>query len=241
MSPAVRYWLVMPAAGVGRRFGSALPKQYAKLHGRSVIEWALAPFLADVHCLGVVVVTAGEDRYWPAIAARLPGLTNVAGGASRSGSVRNGLRALAGRADSQDWVLVHDAARPCVSPQEIGQLLHAAAAHPVGGILAVPAADTLKRARSDGEIITTVDREGLWRALTPQMFRLGKLIEALEQAERTGRVPTDEAQALEWLGQHPLVVPGSAANIKITGADDLLVAGAVLAARQRPTTEASVP
>ncbi len=231
----------MPAAGVGRRFGTALPKQYAELHGRSVIEWALAPFLADAHCRGVVVVTAREDRYWPAIAARLPGLTNVVGGTERSGSVRNGLRALIGRADPDDWVLVHDAARPCVSIQDVAQLLRAATGHPVGAILAIPAADTLKRTRHDGEIITTVEREGLWRALTPQMFRLSKLTEALDQAERAGRVPTDEAQALEWVGQYPLVVQGSAANIKITGADDLLVAGALLAARQRPSTEAGVP
>jgi 2-C-methyl-D-erythritol 4-phosphate cytidylyltransferase len=230
---SLRYWLVMPAAGTGRRFGAETPKQYATLLGRPVIEWALAPFLSDALCAGVVVVTATLDPHWPAIAARFPAILNAPGGTERSGSVRNGLAALAGRAGPQDWVLVHDAARPCVARQDIDSLLREVEHHPVGGILAVPATDTLKRAQADGQITATVDREGLWRALTPQMFRLGLLSGALQKAANEQRLPTDEAQALEWTGQQPLVVRGSAANIKITSADDLLVAGALLQAQQR--------
>ena len=281
----MRYWLVMPAAGVGRRFGESIPKQYADLHGRTVIEWSLAPFLYDSRCLGVVVVLGHKDAYWPSVASRLPDVTDTTrasganlaaaladatrvaervaertgdaanegftdpglslptepavtlpkvtttpGGGERSHSVRNGLAALAGRAASDDWVLVHDAARPCVSRQDVDRLLERANTHAVGGILAAPAADTLKRAGENKEIIQTIDRTSLWRALTPQMFRYGRLCEALDRAHGEGRTPTDEAQALEWLGERPLVVEGSTTNLKITGADDLVIAKALLAA-----------
>ena len=241
----MRYWLVMPAAGVGRRFGASRPKQYAPLAGRTVIEWALSPFLADSRCAGVALALATEDPYWGEVAQRLAGLPQrtpemirATGGEERSHSVRQGLAALAGRASADDWVLVHDAARPCLAAGDLQQLLERAGAHPVGGILATPAADTLKRARTPAigeapEIDATVDRAGLWRALTPQMFRYAKLCEALDRALAAGRAPTDEAQALEWLGQQPLLVQGSAANIKITGTDDLVLAAALLQARAR--------
>jgi 2-C-methyl-D-erythritol 4-phosphate cytidylyltransferase len=237
----MRYWLVMPAAGVGRRFGTAMPKQYAPLQGRTVIEWALAPFLADPGCAGVSVSLASDDPYWGEIAARLakrPGRTPeiiIAGGRTeRSHSVRKGLEALANRATSEDWVLVHDAARPCLSSADLRHMLEHLSAHPVGGILATPAADTLKRASGSSapSIDQTVDRAGLWRALTPQMFRYKMLCDALDRAFASGRLPTDEAQALEWVGEHPALVQGSAANIKITSADDLVLAAALLNARQ---------
>ena len=227
----MRYWLVMPAAGVGRRFGHQTPKQYADLHGRTVMEWALGPFLADARCQGVVVVVADGDPHWPAIAARLPSVVTTAGGTERSHSVRNGLGVLAGQAAAEDWVLVHDAARPCVAGSDLERLLEAVRQHPVGGILAVPAADTLKRAGGGQEIVATVERAGLWRALTPQMFRYSQLCEALDQALAQGRLPTDEAQALEWAGRQPLLVAGSPANIKITSAEDLVIAAALLEAR----------
>jgi 2-C-methyl-D-erythritol 4-phosphate cytidylyltransferase len=280
----MRYWLVMPAAGVGRRFGDTVPKQYAELHGRTVIEWSLAPFLYDSRCLGVVVALGQDDRYWPTVEARLPevlgeshatdagialaladatraaertaakrggrdfegftdpGLTltpqtvklpkvvTTHGGKERSHSVRNGLAALSGRAKTDDWVLVHDAARPCVLRQDVDLLLDRVQAHAVGGLLAAPAADTLKRAGAGKEVLETVDRSSLWRALTPQMFRYKLLCEALDQAQIKGRAPTDEAQALEWMGQQPLLVEGSTTNIKITSADDLVIAIALLGA-----------
>ena len=257
----MRYWLVMPAAGVGRRFGNTRPKQYAPLQGRTVIEWALDPFLADPHCAGVSISLASDDPYWGEVADRLakrPGRTAAiivaGGGAERSQSVRKGLEALATRATDEDWVLVHDAARPCLSGRDLQQLLERLGAHRVGGILATPAADTLKRASVETrapangpspatanatppgpEIDTTVDRAGLWRALTPQMFRYKMLCDALDRALASGRLPTDEAQALEWTGEHPVLVQGSAANIKITSADDLVLAAALLNAREGTT------
>lgn len=273
----MRYWLVMPAAGVGRRFGNTKPKQYALLQGRTVIEWALAPFLTDPSCAGVSISLAADDPYWGEVAerlAKLPGRTPelifAGGGVERSHSVRKGLAALGSRALADDWVLVHDAARPCLSSDDLQHLLNRLGSHRVGGILATPAADTLKRASTelrasvdphssaepgpgteprpgadprpssgprgtsvaDPEIAQTVDRAGLWRALTPQMFRYELLCDALDRALATNRLPTDEAQALEWAGEHPVLVQGSAANIKITSADDLVLAAALLNARE---------
>lgn len=228
---AGRYWLVMPAAGVGRRFGADRPKQYAPLCGRTVMEWALAPFLADPRCAGAVVALAEEDCYWSSIA---PATVLVApGGQERSHSVRNGLAALAARADRDDWVLVHDAARPCLPREDLDRLLCELAAHPIGGLLATPAADTLKRADSGGEVRQTIDRTGLWRALTPQMFRYGRLCEALDRAHAAGRIPTDEAQAIEWLGDVPRLIEGIAANLKITSGADLAIAAALLKEARR--------
>ncbi|HVW68240.1 MAG TPA: 2-C-methyl-D-erythritol 4-phosphate cytidylyltransferase [Steroidobacteraceae bacterium] len=241
----MRYWLVMPAAGVGRRFGTSKPKQYAPLQGRTVIEWALAPFLADPACAGAVVAVAADDPCWDEVADRLtklpgrvPELIFAQGGAERSHSVRKGLEAVREKAAPDDWVLVHDAARPCLSVDDLQLLLKRLGSHRVGGILATPAADTLKRAGAalssgaDPEIDQTVDRAGLWRALTPQMFRYQMLCGALDRAFAAGRLPTDEAQALEWAGERPLLVQGSAANIKITSADDLVLAAALLNARK---------
>ena len=224
----MRYWLVMPAAGIGRRFGAERPKQYAPLCGRTVIQWALEPFLADARCAGAMVALAAHDPYWPEVAP--PGVMTVAGGAERSHSVRHALAALAPRAAADDWVLVHDAARPCLTGQDLEHLLGELADHPLGGLLAVPAADTLKRADAHRGVEPTVDRSGLWRALTPQMFRYGALCAALDAAHAAGRVPTDEAQALEWRHEHPRLVAGSAGNLKITTAADLTLAAALLEA-----------
>jgi 2-C-methyl-D-erythritol 4-phosphate cytidylyltransferase len=228
---ALRYWLVMPAAGSGRRFGDPVPKQYAPLHGRTVIEWALAPFLTDPRCAGASVAIAHADPHWSRLAPQLPGVEVVTGGSRRSDSVRNALSALAARARQDDWVLVHDAARPCLTLEDRDRLLAALAGHALGGLLATPAADTLKRAAADLSVETTVDRGGLWRALTPQMFRYGPLCAALDAAEVAARSPGDEAQAFEWLGERPALIEGSAANLKITSATDLALAEALLAAR----------
>lgn len=227
----MRYWLVMPAAGVGQRFGDATPKQYAPLAGRTVLEWALAPFLADRRCAGIVLALAAGDAHWPRLAARLPAVDTVSGGAQRAESVLNGLRGLQGRADPSDWVLVHDAVRPCLAAADLDRLIEELGGHPVGGLLAVPLADTLKRSGRDRVIERTEEREGLWRAHTPQMFRLGPLRAALERALGAGRSPTDEAQALEWTGAHARLVAGSPSNVKITTPEDLALAAAVLAAR----------
>jgi 2-C-methyl-D-erythritol 4-phosphate cytidylyltransferase len=216
----------MPAAGVGRRFGGERPKQYAALCGRTVIEWALDPFLTDPRCAGAVVALAEDDPYWAAIAP--PEVLVARGGGERSHSVRNGLTALSARAGRDDWVLVHDAARPCLPRQDLDRLLGDLATHAVGGLLASPAADTLKRADASRAVQETVDRSGLWRALTPQMFRYGRLCEALDGAHEANRIPTDEAQAIEWLGDRPKLIEGAAANLKITGPADLAIAAALL-------------
>ncbi|HTY94452.1 MAG TPA: 2-C-methyl-D-erythritol 4-phosphate cytidylyltransferase [Steroidobacteraceae bacterium] len=239
----MNYWLIMPAAGAGRRFGAALPKQYAQLLGGTVLEWALSGFIADPRCSGIVVAVAPEDPWWPQVAPRLPsGVVAVAGGAERSESVLNGLRALGGRAQERDWVLVHDAARPCLSAADLGRLLGELAEEDTGGLLASPGSDTLKYAPPGGPAVErTMDRTGLWRALTPQMFRYGALRKALEAAHDAGRTPTDESQALEWVGARPRLVEGSAANIKVTTAQDLVLAAAILTSMGRVAPLAGAP
>jgi 2-C-methyl-D-erythritol 4-phosphate cytidylyltransferase len=232
----MRYYLVIPAAGSGRRFTSAQPKQYASLGSSTVIEHALASFEADPDCAGIVIALAPGDTAWPAVAARRSRLIEVAeGGAQRAHSVRNALRALAARVRDDDWIMVHDAARPCFTAADLALLKRELAAHPVGGLLAIPLADTLKRALEPASQVThvdaTLDREALWRAATPQVFRFGVLLRALEAALAAGRMPTDEAQAIEWTGQRPRLVAGRADNIKVTTADDLVLAAAILGTR----------
>ncbi|HXC58767.1 MAG TPA: 2-C-methyl-D-erythritol 4-phosphate cytidylyltransferase [Steroidobacteraceae bacterium] len=220
----------MPAAGSGLRFAADLPKQYLPLAGRTIIECALQPFLADGRCVQLVVaLAAGDARFAQLPAAGNPRVSVVTGGAQRSDSVLAALLSIAAADD--EWVLVHDAARPCVTRAEIDALLAAAKMDPVGALLAQPLADTLKRGAADGRVRETPARDALWRAQTPQAFRLGPLRTALTAARAAGRVPTDEAQAMEWQGQLPLLVSGSALNLKITEVTDLALAAMVLAQR----------
>lgn len=236
---ATPYWLVMPAAGRGERVGAERPKQYLPLAGRTMIEWSLAPFVRDPDCRGIVVALAPGDPFWAASCADLGRpVIEAVGGATRAESVAAGLAALAAAgADDDDWVLVHDAARPCVSVEEIAALRAAVQTtdDALCAILALPLADTLKRGepRSDGRVhgVVTLPRESLWRALTPQMARLGALRAALAAAAADGRSPTDEAQALEWRGSMPLLVPGASTNLKVTTLSDARLAAAILAAR----------
>jgi 2-C-methyl-D-erythritol 4-phosphate cytidylyltransferase/2-C-methyl-D-erythritol 2,4-cyclodiphosphate synthase len=239
----MHYWLIMPAAGSGRRFGTRLPKQYASLLGRTVIEWSLQPFIEDTRCVGIVVALAAADPWWSQVAERLPArVATVNGGSQRCESVLNGLRALGARADEADWVLVHDAARPCLPPADLTKLLRDLRDEETGGLLAAPGADTLKYSPTLGKTAAerTVDRTGLWRALTPQMFRFGALRRALEAARDAGRFPTDESQALEWLGARPVLVEGSAENLKVTTAQDLVLAAAILTSTGRAVPQPSV-
>ncbi|MEO7773257.1 MAG: 2-C-methyl-D-erythritol 4-phosphate cytidylyltransferase [Steroidobacteraceae bacterium] len=232
----------MPAAGSGARFAAAVPKQYAQLEGRSVIEWSLQPFLDDPRCVLLVVAVAGSDEYWPPIASALQArggapLITVAGGEQRCHSVRNAVEVLNTHSlTDADWVLVHDAARPCLSRAELDHLLGALAAHPLGGLLAVPVADTIKLDDGQGGVAGTVDRKALWRALTPQMFRIGILREALDAAIARGSLPTDETQAVEeWAlvgGGRAQLVPGAPDNLKITSPGDLALAAAILQRRE---------
>ena len=217
---------VVPAAGSGSRMGSATPKQYLPLLGRPVLRHTLDRLLSVPSLAAVWVVLSPDDadwtRYdWPED-ARLRVLR--VGGASRAASVANALTAISGETSAETWVLVHDAARACVDPADVENLISTLANDPVGGILAAPLADTLKRADGETRVAQTIPREGLWLAQTPQMFRLGLLQRALAAAPNV----TDEAGAIEALGLAPRLVPGKSSNFKLTYPEDLALAARIL-------------
>ena len=224
-----RVWAIVPAAGRGVRFSPDLPKQYAPLLGVPMLEWTLRRLLAEERLESIVVVTAPGDERWPAMAQRLRSerLRHATGGADRQTSVLHGLQSLAAIAQPGDWVLVHDAARPCLTATELRDLLDALAPGVPGAVLGAPLVDTIKRERG-GLCAETVDRQGLWRALTPQVFAYATLVRGLEEAARAQVIVTDEAQALERLGVAPRLVPGSAFNIKVTEPNDLIAAARIL-------------
>lgn len=218
-------WAVIPAAGVGRRMGANLPKQYLHLGDRTVIEHALGRVGNHPSVSGVVVAISSGDPYWPNIDLPLRAELLVAdGGAERCHSVLNGLNLLESRAGEDDWVLVHDAARPCLTREDLDRLIAELSGDEVGGILATPVRDTMKRADSEGRIARTEERNDLWHALTPQMFRFGVLRRALETALADGFEVTDEASAIEHIGLRPLLVEGRSDNLKVTRPDDLALA-----------------
>jgi 2-C-methyl-D-erythritol 4-phosphate cytidylyltransferase len=218
--------MIVPAAGSGRRFGSAIPKQYLPLLGQTVMQCTLDRLGALNQISKIVVPVNASDQ----LAASLQyqyrhKLAFVAGGAERADSVLAGLEALKGQASDEDWVLVHDVARPCVRLSDIERLMAELATHAVGGILANPVRDTIKQsAVASPEIVATVLRSQLWQALTPQMFRFGLLYQALVQAGQQQALVTDEASALELLGYQPRLVAGAHDNLKITYPEDLALA-----------------
>ncbi len=219
------YWAVVPAAGSGTRMQSAVPKQYLTLAGKTVIEHALSRLLTHSRIDGVMVALAPDDERWCALefATNKPLLT-TSGAGERCSSVLNALDALLERADPEDWVLVHDAARPCVRHSDISMLISKLSDHPVGGLLGIPVRDTMKRSDPNDEVIQTVERKQLWHAHTPQMFRLGALCNALRDAIDNGVLVTDESSAMELQGLKPKMIQGATDNIKITRPEDLMVA-----------------
>ncbi len=224
-SKAAKVWAVVPAAGIGTRMQSEVPKQYLSINGRKVIEHTVLRLAAHPEIQGVMVALAAHDTEWPKLSLQAAkDIHTTTGGKERSDSVLSALYALRLLADENDWVLVHDAARPCIRRTDINRLLGELAKHDVGGLLAVPVRDTMKRSNELKAVTGTVERKNLWHALTPQMFRLGRLIEALELAESRQQVVTDEAQAIELSGQIPVLVEGHADNIKITRPQDLELA-----------------
>lgn len=234
---ASTFWAIVPAAGIGTRMGTSKPKQYLTLGDRSVLEHTLTRLAAHPLISGIVVATAAEDPYWPGL-RQLPEkpVIQVAGGAERCHSVLHCLRHLRGSQQAQTWVLVHDAARPCVRLEDIDKLINACSLHEAGGLLGVPVHDTMKRCDETGVVIDTVDRYQLWHAQTPQMFRLQLLLDALEQALAHNLLVTDEASAVEALGLSPLMVAASADNIKITRPEDLALAQFYLQQQQEKSS-----
>lgn len=238
MPEAPRFWAVVPAAGRGVRMGGEVPKQYLPLAGRTVIEHTLDRFLSHARIAGVMVALNAEDEYWPRYQPRNAPkpVRLVQGGAQRAHSVLNALNCLHDELQTDDWVLVHDAVRPCLHAEDLDKLIRTLEHDPVGGVLAAPLADTVKRVGDDGIVQSTPDRQKLWRAFTPQMFRYGLLLDALRAALDSGRAPTDEAAAVEaaQLGR-VRVVEGRSDNIKITRASDLALAEAILRSQMRST------
>ncbi len=223
MNKAVNFWAVVPAAGVGKRMNADRPKQYLELAGLTVIEQTLSRLLqADVFA-AIAVAISEEDPYWPGLAiCKHEKIITAPGGKERADSVLSGLQAIRDQAIDDDWVLVHDAARPCLTIEDIHKLINSLQNDEVGGILALSSHDTLKNVEGK-QILATLDRRHIWRALTPQMFRYGMLKSALEQTAGDPRV-TDEASALEIQGFTPKIVEGRPDNIKITRPEDLALA-----------------
>lgn len=229
---APRCYAVVPAAGVGRRMGADVPKQYLELRGKPVLLHTIERLCAHPAIERVVIATAADDPRFAALAPRLPaGCTAVTGGAERCHSVLAGLQRLRETAADDAWVLVHDAARPCLRAGDIDRMIDELGGGDGGGILAAPVRDTLKRCDDTGRVVDTLSRDNAWHALTPQMFRLGPLAAAIESALAAGVIVTDEAQAAERAGIPVRVVQGHADNIKITLPEDLALAGAILAAQ----------
>lgn len=214
--------------------GASVPKQYQRLGGQTMLEHAIDALLAAPDVERVLVVVAPDDIAHRELSTRPRVDYAGVGGATRAASVRNGLRVLraAQRLDDDDWVLVHDAARPCLARDELARLIDQLAGDQVGGLLALPVADTLKRAGA-GRVAETVDRDGLWRAITPQMFRAGLLARALDAAGATGAHITDESAAVEALRMRPRLVEGAATNIKVTVPSDWPLAESILRAQGR--------
>ncbi|WDJ95518.1 2-C-methyl-D-erythritol 4-phosphate cytidylyltransferase [Xanthomonas campestris] len=215
-------WAIVPAAGRGTRFGGAVPKQYLHAAGQPLMAYTLAALAAHTAVAGIVVAIAPDDADWPGwTAVHAKPLLTCVGGATRAASVLAGLLALPDGVRADDFVLVHDAARPNLALADLDRLLEIGRGDPVGAILAAPVRDTLKRAGDDGGIDGTEPRQRLWRALTPQLFRRHQLIRGLTEASAAGVDVTDEAMAIERLGLRPLLVEGAEDNFKVTTPADL--------------------
>ncbi len=235
-SPSEPLWCVVPAAGRSTRVGGEVPKQYLPIAGKPMLQHTLERLAAHPRIGGLMVVLAADDRRWPGWRALggKPVLTAI-GGAQRADSVLAGLFALRERVADAQFILVHDAARPCIAAADVSRLIELGV--PAGGaLLAAPLRDTLKRADAERRVTTTEPRETLWRALTPQLFRYGELRDALRAAAAAGIEVTDEAMAMERAGRRPLLVEGAESNIKLTTPADLALAEFLLrngAAAQR--------
>ncbi len=227
-SSSPTYWAIVPAAGIGSRMGANCPKQYLPLLNKTVLEHTLERLLSIARVKKVYIPLSEVDVFWAQLAcAQNADIVRVAGGKERADSVLTGLQALSSQAQDSDWVLVHDAARPCIRAQEIIKLIDTVGDHPVGGILGVPVSDTVKQV-ANAAIEKTIDRSSLWQAQTPQLFRVGLLRDCLQRALAEEKTITDEASALEAYGYQPLMVQGRSDNIKITRQEDLAIAAMLM-------------
>lgn len=225
-------WAIVPAAGIGRRMRAKVPKQYLNLNGRPIIETSLARISALSYVRQIVVMLNPEDTVWPTLGLEQnPKIVCQYGGENRYQTVLNGLRYLSSQAHDDDWVLVHDAARPCVRRSDIDMLIEQIADHPVGGLLGAPVDNTLKRIDGQQEVSGTVDRVDVWNAFTPQVFRFRLLLDALDTVDKGKKTVTDESTAVEALGYRPKIVPGNRDNIKITHPNDLNLAAQILSSQ----------
>ena len=234
MTATTRRYALIAAAGASVRFGGGLPKQYAPIGGVPLLAHTIAALNHSIVLEAIFVVLAPGDKHYAESIGSVAGVFPVyEGGVTRGESVRNGLAAVGKRAGAEDWVLVHDAVRPCIDVTTLNRLLHELEDEPVGGLLAVPLCDILKRAEVGAGLraASTETRDGLWCAQAPQMFRYAILNHALRRADVAQLL--DEAQAVEALGVKPRLVQGSPANIKVTYPEDIAVAEAILAARTR--------
>ncbi len=225
MSEINKYWGIVPAAGVGKRMQADRPKQYLPLNNITVIEQTLTRLLEVKSISAVVVAISKEDPYWPTLEiSSNPRIYTATGGKERADSVLSALNFIADKADDNDWVLVHDAARPCITQSDVEYLINELQDHPVGGILGLASHDTLKSVDNNLAISDTVDRSKIWRAFTPQMFRYAALKHALQEAADKGWIMTDDASAMELQGMQPKIIAGRADNLKITRPEDLALA-----------------
>jgi len=229
-----KLWAIMPAAGVGSRMGLEFPKQYLTVAGKPIIQHSMELLLGIRDLTKLVVCLSPHDVHFSHLDVTHPALHTTLGGASRAQSVLNGLLAIQDEVNADDWVLVHDAARPCLEPRVLSHFINVVQSDDVGGILALKAKDTLKRAGQGehrGRILETLDRSDVWQAQTPQMFRYALLFNALNHALTNQLDVTDEASALEYQGHAVKLVDGSAANIKVTNPEDQALAEFLLSER----------
>ncbi len=226
MNEGSRVWAIVPAAGAGKRMESETPKQYLTLLDRPLLAHTCDALLSHPAIETLLLVVAEDDGRWQAaIGPKYAACVHsVIGGRERCHSVFNGVQLLRDRAAPDDWVLVHDAARPCLAYEDLDRLLKRVEGDPVGGLLGLPVRDTMKRSDADARVLETVDRSQLWHALTPQVFRYALLFEALERIVASNEIVTDEAAAVERLGHRPLMVAGSGRNLKVTRPEDLQLA-----------------
>ncbi|GAB4305500.1 MAG: 2-C-methyl-D-erythritol 4-phosphate cytidylyltransferase [Methylophaga sp.] len=234
MSRSEAVWAVVPAAGIGSRMQADRPKQYLLLNDKPLLQHTLERLASHPRINGIVVALAEQDPWWAGLDLQLDCELLIAdGGRERADSVLNAVDKLAGHISGDPWLLVHDAARPCLRHSDIDRMLEQLQAHEVGGILGIPITETVKRVDEQQRIVETVDRRGIWRAATPQMFRLQLLKQALKAAAEQGTPVTDEASAIELAGLRPMMVEGHQDNIKVTLPQDLALARLYLEQQRR--------